>query len=114
PLKAAAAPDAETRAEARAAGEAEDAANGVTVWAAPACADGDSTLRVVVDGAEDVSVRVSTDFGDRTLKGGGELTFDAGSARVGTGAVTAVVTASVDGQKATETVTVPYQAAACG
>lgn len=114
PLKAAATPDADARAEARAAGEAEDTANGVTVWAAPACADGDSTLRVVVDGAEGAAVRVTTDFGAQTLKGGGELTFDAGSARVGTGAVTAVVTATVDGQQATETVTVPYQAAACG
>ncbi|MFE7507333.1 GH92 family glycosyl hydrolase [Promicromonospora sp. NPDC057488] len=107
-------PSAKERAEARAVGEAEDAANGVTVWAAPSCTDGGSTLRIVVDGAEGASVRVTSDFGTETVKGDGELTFEAGSAQVGTGAVTAVVTATVDGQRATETVTVPYQAAACG
>ncbi|MFI2364462.1 GH92 family glycosyl hydrolase [Promicromonospora sp. NPDC019610] len=114
PLQAAATPDAEARAETRAADQAGDTAGGVTVWAAPACVDGDSTLRVVVDDAEGATVRVTSDFGSETLKGGGELTFERGSAQVGTGAVTAVVTATVDGEKATETVTVPYQAAACG
>lgn len=107
-------PSAEERAATRAAGEAEDAANGVTVWAVPACVDGDSTLRVVVDGAEGASVRVTSDFGTETVRGDDELTFEAGSAQVGAGAVTAVVTATVDGRRATQTVTVPYQAAACG
>ncbi len=107
-------PDAETRAETRAAAEAEDTATGVTVWAAPVCDGGDSALRVLVDGAEGASVRITSDFGSKTLRGPGGLTFAAGSAQVGTGAVTAVVTATVDGQEATNTVTVPYQAAACG
>ncbi|WP_369372919.1 GH92 family glycosyl hydrolase [Promicromonospora sp. Populi] len=108
-------PDAQTRAaNEAAAGEAEDAATGITVWAAPFCADGDSALRVLVDGAEGASVQVTSDFGSKTQRGSGELVFEAGSAQLGTGAVTAVVTATVDGQKATETVTAPYEAAACG
>jgi len=114
PLEAAATPGAEERAATRAAGEAEDAATGITVWAAPVCADGDSALRVRVDGAEGASVRVTSDFGSTTLRGPGEHTFDAGSVRVGTGAVSAVVTATVDGERATRTVTVPYQAVTCG
>lgn len=99
---------------------AEAAAAGVTVWAVPVCDPGDAgALRVGVSGGDGVatSVTVSTDFGTRTLRGPGgpgEATFDVGSGVLGTGAVTAVVTATVDGQEATDTVTVPYQAAACG
>ncbi|MFD2795108.1 GH92 family glycosyl hydrolase [Promicromonospora vindobonensis] len=118
PLGTEATPDAETRAETRAAAEAQDTASGITVWAVPVCTDGDAALRVQVDGADGdgvgTSVAVTSDFGSRTLEGSGDVTFEAGSADVGTGAVTAVVTAAVDGERATETLTIPYAAGACG
>nr|BFF16778.1 hypothetical protein GCM10025730_02990 [Promicromonospora thailandica] len=106
-------PDPRTRAEA----QAEDAADSITVWATPVCADGDGALRVQVEGSSGdaaASVTVTSDFGTRTLDGTGEVTFEAGSAQIGTGAVTAVVTTTVDGQKATQTVTAPYAGGACG
>ncbi|GAA4709811.1 putative alpha-1,2-mannosidase [Promicromonospora umidemergens] len=110
--------DAETRAATRAAAEAQDAASGITVWAVPVCTDGDAALRVQADGptakGASTSVTVTSDFGTETLRGSGDVTFEAGSADVGTGAVTAVVEVTIDGERATETLTVPYEAGACG
>jgi hypothetical protein len=110
-------PDAETRALARAAAEAEDAADGITVWAVPVCDAGDGALRVQVDGSgagdATTSVTVSSDFGTRTLRGPGDVTFATGSAELGAGAVTAVVTTTVAGERATETLTIPYEAGTC-
>jgi hypothetical protein len=114
PLATGAAPDATARAEARAAEQAAEAARAVSVSAIPVCEAGEGALRVLVDGVAGTSVTVASDFGTERLRGSGDLTFEAGSARFGTGAVSAVVTATVDGERTTERLTIPYEATSCG